>query len=355
MSDDKKNNPENSEPSRDRLPTVPALPTPEDVISNLAARNIPQEHVDELLWLLAESRRRGLTNFEAIGKFIKRDGTMISRALRGKYEASLAPLAADIRELRERSEQKLEMEDIFVPDLTIVKSITNFCDLVRDTHQIGIIWGKNQSGKSTASEYYANTHADTIRFKVPPGGGTNKTMSALAEACGVSSRKGDVEMWKKIKQRITRNTLLIPDEFHQAVHVGRKVQTITVDRIRELHDDKGCGVCCIATEHTIAAMEEPKLKEFLGQFDNRGALRMCLPGGPGEGDLEKLYAAYGLPNPKGESAKIAESVAHSNGISRLTDYFKIAWRLASKKGESLTWEHVLITHAAIKTWAAPKK
>lgn len=343
-----------------RLPNIPALPSVETVRAKLSEKSIPSDQIAEVIWLLNEGVRRGLTTFEAIGKMINRDGTVISRVMRGVYEASLAPLTAHIQHFRIVSEERKEIGDeIFVPTLSIVTRITGFCDLARIAQQIGMIWGKNQSGKTSALKHYAATHADTVYVKLPAGGGTNKCMAALAEAAGISSKKSDVELWERIRRRFTKKSLLIVDEFHQAVHAGRRVQTVTVDRLREIHDDCECGVVLCGTEHVQEAMKSPKLKEFLGQLDNRGALRLCLPSGPQPGDrskgvlsdLEQLYEAYGLPLPSGDAAKIAKEISASNGIARLTDYFKIARRLAAKAGQTFSWDHFITTHATLKTWA----
>jgi DNA transposition AAA+ family ATPase len=242
-------------------------------------------------------------------------------------------------------------DEPFVEELSVVQDIVAFCEMSRATRQLAIVWGENQSGKSRALSHYAATRADTVLVRLPAGGSTGKSMAALARACGVAHRRSDDLLRERILERFTPASLLIVDEFHQAVN-GRTIRTVTVDRLREIHDLCGCGVVLCGT-HVVAEMiEDARFQRFLGQVDNRGALRLNIPKAPTRRDRERLAAAYELPAPERETAKLVKEICDRNGIARLTDYFKIARRLAIKGGQPLTWSHFNLTHTTLKAWAA---
>lgn len=240
-------------------------------------------------------------------------------------------------------------DDPFVEDLSVVRDIVAFCEMSRATRQLAILWGENQSGKSRALLHYAAIRADTVLARLPAGGGTGKSMAALARACGVTHSRSDDVLRERILARFTPASLLIVDEFHQAVN-GRTIRTVTVDRLREIHDLCGCGVVLCGT-HVVAEMiEDTRFQRFLGQIGNRGALRLNIPKAPTRRDRERLAAAYHLPPPDRETAKVVKEICDRHGIARLTDYFKIARRLALKGGQALAWPHFHLTHTTLQAW-----
>lgn len=331
-----------------RLPTIPALPSRADLESHLAGKAAP-EQIAELTWLLEEARRRSLTTFAAIGKLVGRDAATISRIMTGHCGADLEPVCAHIRSFREEHTAADPNEEPWVKELSVVRNIFPFCDMARATQQVAIIWGENQSGKTRALEHYAASKMDTVYVRMPSGGGLKKTMQELAEACGISARKDDEELRTRIFKRFSPSTLLIVDEFHQAVN-GRTIKTVTVERIREIHDLCQCGLVLCGTHVVCEMIEDKRFKRFLGQIDNRGALRMNIPKAPSKRDREILCTAYGLPLPDAPTAKLVKDICDQNGIARLTDLFKIARRLA--KGRQFDWTHFTQTVTTLKAWAS---
>ena len=337
-----------------RLPSNPDLPGAEETARVLAAAS--PEQLAEFQWLLAECRARGVTTFAAIGRFINRDAATVSKLYRGKYDAALQPLAEHVRHIRlSQADQLTTGDEPFLATLSVVVEIVQFCDLTRATRQISRIYGKNQTGKSSALRHYAETHHDAVYCKLPAGGGTNKSMWALAEAAGIPARKSDTELWQRLRRRFTRHSLLIIDEFHQAVHCGRKPNAVTVDRIRELHDDCGCGVVLCGTEHGEAMFHDSRHREFLAQTDNRGRLRLYIPTPPTKDDFSALCTAHGLGAPTGEAGPAARKIARENGIAALCDVFAVARRISAKKATPLTWEIFQTAVATLKTYGNDKR
>jgi DNA transposition AAA+ family ATPase len=333
-----------------RLPTVPALPTREEVETSLADKATP-EQIGEITWLLDEARRRGLTTYAAIGKLVGRDSTTISRIMTGSYSANLDPFCTHIRGFRDHQTVTAPDDEPWVKELSVVSAIVPFCDMARFTQQVAIIWGENQSGKTKALEHYAATKLDTVYVRIPAGGGLKKTIEELSKACGISARKDDDELRDRILKRFTPSTLLIVDEFHQAVN-GRTIKTVTVERIREIHDLCGCGIVLCGTHVVCDMIEDRRFKRFLGQIDNRGRLRLNIPKAPTKKDREMLIRVYGLDLPDADTAKAVKAICDNNGIAALTDYFKIARQLAKKRKETFGWHHFNETLTTLKAWAS---
>lgn len=135
----------------------------------------------------------------------------------------------------------------------------------------------------------------------------------------------------------------------------RRVQTVTVDRIRELHDDCGCGVVLCGTEHGEAAFTDARHREFLAQTDNRGRLRLYIPTAPTKDDFAAVCAAYGLGLPDGDAGTAARKIAKENGISALCDVLAIARRIAAKAKTALDWPHYLTAQATLSSYANVKR
>lgn len=325
-----------------------SIPSADEVIANLRGR--PAEQLDQCVWLVEFAETQGLQSWSALAKEIGVSDATVSLALRGKYGAKLDGFAATIRNFRALwLERQAIGAEPWVPELSIVQRIGFFCDTVRATNQIGLIWGPNQSGKSTTLAHYADDRALTAYCALPPGGAAVTSMQEIARARGgISFKKRDLR--DQLLRRFNAQWLLIVDEFHQTVKGRVKMETI--DRIREIHDRCKCPIVLCGTDIIPEMMEEPRFKDFLGQIGNRGVLRLRIPAAPEPRDLHLLARAYGIEQPPDErAAEIAHQIGAENGISKLTDYFKVARQLAHRAHERLGWKHFVITHATLESWA----
>jgi DNA transposition AAA+ family ATPase len=347
-----------------------SIPSADAVEQTLETMGVPTAQIEEILWLVDFARAQRINSFSALAKEVGVSEATISTILRGKYgatkaepekRASLAGFCNTIENFRRLwIERQAIGQEPWVPELSIVKRIYPFCDLVRAANQIGIIWGPNQSGKSKTLEHYANDrdgngrsiHPLTAYASLPPGGACVPSMHEIAAARGgISTRKRHAEMRNMILRRFHSGWLLIVDEFHQTLK-GRTFKNETIDRIREIHDRCKCPVILCGTDVVPEMMEDPRFKDFLGQIGNRGVLKLRIPPAPEPKDIELLARAYGIDHaPDEKAAKIAKQIGDENGISKLTDYFKVARQLAGKAHERLAWKHFVITHSTLDSWS----
>jgi hypothetical protein len=338
--------------------TLDTLPQLESVETALIKSGTDPEDIEPVLWLIDWAQSREIRNLSALSREVNLDAAIISRVFRGNYQGSIANIAGRIRHFRQLwTERQDWAEEIFVPELSIVQRLSKFAELVRATGQIGIVFGPNQSGKTTALEHLARTGAMIAYAKLPAGGGLKLSVHAIAKARGgISTRKDPIELRDMLLRRFNRQWLLVIDEFHQTM-VGRKLMTLTIERIREFYDISKTPLLLCGTDLVPEMFEDPRLKYFLGQIANRGVLKMRIPPAPTSRDIRLLIKAYGFDSSSSSSSipldtkKRIDQIAQTYGIGRLTKYFQIARRLAAKKKERITWDHFARTYDTLSSWS----
>jgi len=345
-------------PAESTLPlvTVPArgqwqLPSADTVKTALEAVETPTEQVSLVLWLLDYGRHHKLT-MAPLAETIRKDGSTLSRVFSGKYGAELDNICSEIEHFRRVETERAGFGETPIAPTRVMKRIGEFCDLARVSQTMAFLWGPNQSGKTTALEYYrdANNHGQTVYVRMPVGGSARMFMGALMRACGISERNAYEQMRDRAHRFFGPSVLLIVDEVHQAM-IGRSLKTVTIELIRELHDLSRCGVVLCGTDVLPDMINDPRFTKFLGQIGNRGVLRMRIPSAPGKADVSAVCNAYGFPPAEGEAAEKVREIGRTAGIGALTKYLRMARKLATNRKQPVGWGHFLTTLATLATWA----
>lgn len=336
---------------KERLPITIELPTIEQLRAALVGKATP-EQLEQIEWLLTTARALRMSTFAAIGQFMHCEGSTISQIMRGKYPSPLGNFCQRVAMKRESFSDRQKIgEKPFVAGLSVVKNLNAFFELTRQTRQMAFVWGENQTGKTAAIEAYAaREDRDVVHWTIAAGAGVTLSMRNLCQACGVPPDKNTVDAWVRVQKRITEDTLVIVDEFHQAF-LAKALKITLIEKVRELFTLRKCGMVLVGTKVFTDAMEDKKYAGFLGQTSNRGVLRMQIPTAPKPSDLPLLYAAYGLPEPEGKAKLKAEAIANGNGIGKLTAYFQVARGLCANKGTPLGWDDFLTTLDTMAAWA----
>lgn len=322
-----------------------------------AAKATPAQ-IESVLWLFEHAQSKGLTTYPEIGKLIGYSGTTISRVFRGRYPTGINEVVDEIDAFKTLTSERRGFGEAVFCETSVVKDVKAICDLARSSQTIALLWGPNQSGKTTALRHYQakNNHGRTIFVRMPVGGSAAGLLIALARACGISARGNTHDLRRSIHRFFTPSTLLIVDEMHQAL-IGRQVRAITVETLRELHDERECGVVLCGTDVLPDMFSDPRFRSFLGQIDNRGILRRRIPAQPSAADVRLILKAYKLPVATGEARKVVQEIASKHGIGRLSKVLLMSRRMAAneevKEGRPvpLEWRHVLSTIATLKFWA----
>lgn len=340
----------------DQIPSTeleksPSLPSADNVKAALQTANATQDQISTVLWLLDYGRTNKLA-MKGLGRALNRDGSTIYRVFSGRYEASLENFVDDVEHFRRVVTERQDFGDSPIVDTSVMRDVSSLCDLARVSCSMAFLFGPNQSGKTTAAKRYAhlNNHGRTIFTRMPVGGSSKMFMAATLKSCGISDRNSYDQMRDRAIRFFDPQVLWIIDEVHQAM-IGRSLKTITIELIREIHDESGCGVVLIGTDVLPEMMNDPRFKKFLGQIDNRGVLRRRIPPAPCAADVRAICNSYGFPPADGGAKELVRSIARENGIGRLTKFLRMARKLAVNRKQPVGWEHFLTTHATLESWA----
>ncbi len=332
-----------------------------DIIRDrLEATGTAQAQITSILWFADHGRRQNL-NQQALGELIEYDGSTVSRLLSGKYPTDIAPIIAKVDELRRLISSGDNSDKHPVCKTWVLTEIGKTCDLTRAAETVCILTGRSHTGKSVALLNYThrNNHGQTIFVRMPPGGAPRMFLNTLAMACGISHRQSYEQLRDRLIGFFKPGMLLIVDEAHQSI-IGRKLQTVTLEIIRDVHDLAGAAVVLCGTPVFANALKDDRIKLFFEQVDNRTTIIRKLPDTAPWRDVEMVIAAYGLPVPIPEGKLVAEhhlspleivqAKVAKNGLGKLTKFLTIARRPAEKQGVPFAWAHVVGTDAMLAGW-----
>lgn len=340
------------------------LPLAETVQGNLQNSGADETAINVVLWLLEHGRARGMNQVD-LESFAKLGAGTLSKVFAGKYPTDIKGVVSRIEKARTAFlETQAQDERPIVPTWVLTET-GKFCDAVRTDETIGILIGRSHSGKTTALEVYHAKHPRVVLMRMPVGGAARMFLQDLAEACKASSRGAYDQVRRSILKRFREKAddappLLIIDEAHETV-IGRRVQTVTLELIRELHDVTGCPVVLCATPVFTASMEDERMRVFFEQLDNRAPFQRRLPNLAPMRDIDAIFAAYGLPpapdqllHPDDEKTPdaVVQDIRVKNGLGKLVKLVRKARRVARKNREKLSWSHVLDVVITGESWAA---
>ena len=339
---------------------IGGLPSADVVKRNLLEKmNASDAHVSAVLWLLEQGRLRQLSQ-NKLAKLVGLDTGALSKVFRGEYPAGLDAIASRIDAERRLLLQRETSTDKPIAETWVLQECGKFCDAVRADQSLGILTGRSHTGKSVALQTYQqrNNHGRTIYVKMPPGGSPRMFLIALARACSISDRNAYDQLRDRMIRFFDTGMLLVIDEMHQTV-VGRKLQTVTLECIRDLYDASGCGMVLCATKVFTDKMKEERHRLFFEQIDNRGILRRRLPDLAPWMDIRAIVGAYGLPPAPREKLHPGDKLSpheflveirKTSGIGKLANLLRTSRRIATKRGELFSWRHVLDVELTRQSW-----
>lgn len=268
-----------------------------------------------------------------------------------------------------------ETEFVMTPT---AKLLSDSCELARKSNTIVFTWGPSHIGKTWALERHAasHNHGRTIYSRLEAASGLGGMVRQIATDCGISAKSNTADLVHRIKNALTKDTLLILDECHLLAYTYRKGSFHNcMEVIREIHDRTKCGlVLCFTILDDVRAASQKELQ----QLWRRGVHKVPLPLMPTKADLGMIFHHNGLPGApvrdgrgrdiagtvfpaadleitvgKGDRAytdkpyEVIRQIAKQEGLLAITERLRYGRHLAAKAGEDLTWTHVLRAHAYI--------
>lgn len=319
---------------------------PGDTVLTALGRLVTEGEISEedkalIWWFYGHVRDRGMSLRDA-GKCLDRDATTVHRLFNGRYGAKYDNLVAEIKRYKQIASAREKRKDIGYIETSTWRKISAVCRGALEDNMPAYIYGSSQVGKTAALLEYQrrNNHGQTRYVRMPAAPSHPLVISYVAEACYISTRHKQSDMRRRIMDALDDRTLLIVDEFHQALlntsELGaRKI----VEFIREVYDRTGCGVVICGTKILRDELERGRQSLVWEQFRRRGMVELVLPDAPPKSDIVKIASAFGLPEPDAAMQKTIHDMLVSSGIGKYIKYLQYAYGLAKSDGKPLSWEH----------------
>ena len=313
-----------------------------------ATKHYPEKARDMLRWFFFYCVENDISRKEA-AELVKVDQSTIYRVLMGKYQDGKgkniipASLISNIESFRRIDERRVTLGDVPFVLTPTARKIWQICDLAVDSNRIASIYGKSQTGKTTALLEYkrVHNHGSTKYIRIEPSSGIHEMMRQIGRECALSPKTSYDKLKDRVVRAIDRNTLIIVDEIHELTFTYRQRSKLScVEVLRWLHDVTRCGMVICGTNIWRDELKEGKDKLLLEQMERRGVFKHQLKSEPTRADLKAIFKkAFNLDWPTGEAAEIIKDVNTRQGLTAITEYLRFGNRLAKKADETLSWSH----------------
>jgi DNA transposition AAA+ family ATPase len=334
---------------------------PGDTVMTALTRLVTTGEIDEqaktaIWWFYGHVRDNGMSLADA-GKCIDRDGTTVHRLFNGRYGAKYDNLVAEINRYRKLASERSKRRDIGFIETSTWRKVSSVCRSALYDNMPAYIYGASQIGKTAALLEYQrrNNHGQTRYVRMPAAPSFPLAVYAIAEACYISIRHRHMDLRRRIMDALDDRTLLIVDEFHQAIlntsELGaRKI----VEFVREIYDRTGCGVVICGTKVLRDELERGRQCMVWDQFRRRGIIDLQLPDTPPKADILKIAAAFGLQEPDPDTLEMIKEMLRSSGIGKFFKFLQYAYGLAGTEGKPLAWEHFKTAYRSVAALSVTK-
>jgi DNA transposition AAA+ family ATPase len=310
--------------------------------------HLPEAQMLAIRWFHSIYYDSGRSLGEA-GKLIGYDGGTVSKVFHGKYEGDLGAVAQAIERYRALAAERATVNKAPFIETALYREIEECCQAALTYQKIVFIYGESQIGKTTCLKHYAETHnhGETVYVEMPVGGSLTHFLAALAEKVRTSVEARDGVLQLNLMKSLGPRNLLIVDEPMRALQAKKYGGSAlkTLDFIRALHDNTGCGVVLAGTNIFRDQMADLGLKKFLNQINRRCLLRRQLDDKPTRADLNAFARHFGLEPATGEAFALQKAVTAEHGLGVWLTSLTAANRKAQKEGAAMTWDHVIRAHA----------
>lgn len=346
---------------------IPSEPQDIRVAGDRLIRRL-DEYSDEdrelIMWLYHYSRENDLSYADVAKRLTKgKEGATYSpnsvqQLLTGNRDATqiraILTAIADFKEivLAEQASRRAPFIETNLSD-----RIHKYCEAAVAQKRIGMIIGDSQIGKTEALLEFQrrNNHGRTIYVRVGVRGTLSDFVNALAVQCGLSNQLAIGRAKQRILGYIRANNLLIVDEVHACFTPTERPNSYDIiEFVREIFDETKCSVILSATNVLKRMLEKDGIhKKVATQLRRRSLPTQILESVPLRKDLAKFAAHYDLSPATGEALATQSEIVRADGLGMWLTILAAADRNAKKAKKTLTWDHVLKTHAAFLKLSVP--
>lgn len=286
---------------------------------------IREEGLETLVRLFTLGKQRGLS-FAGVGELVEYSGSTVSRIFAGKYEGAMDQVVDKIDVFLEMEAERRKMSsDVFVEN-SIWTKVRNVCDLAIRRDAIVRLVGPSQIGKThSLLEYQRRAKFQVCYMRIPAAPTFKLVLDAMCDAVGVNSSLRIEEARPRVARAVGHNTLVIIDELHELIMSGGKSTAMKcLEWIREIWDNSRCGMAlCGTSSMEDDLINDPRMKGWLGQLDQRCIRIAKLPNELPASDIDLAAQAYGI----GGDKRPVENILRSIRMNRLTTILAmtVAW------------------------------
>ena len=302
---------------------------------------ITAEQLETFVRLFQLGKSRGY-NFDETGKIVDYSGATMSRLFSGQYDGNLEKVVAQVEaHLQLEAEREKMRNDRFIEN-SIWKKVEYLCTLAQKRNAPVRLVGPSQIGKTFClMEFKRRSKLQVCYVRVPAAPTFKLFADELCEAVGVPKSLRIEEARPRVRKAISNNTLVIVDELHELVmSAGKSTAMKCMEWLRELHDVSKCGlVMCGTSSMEDDLINDPKMRGWLVQMDQRCIRIQKLPNRIPDADIDMAAEVYGIKGPKA----CCENLLATIRMNRLTTCLALTARWCNgdnprKQKHPLTWE-----------------
>lgn len=331
-------------------PNQPSLSIPGDTVNRATADLVDNER-SAIRWLHSHALDQGWTMAEAAVKINKAENTLY-QIFTGRHQAGKKTVVEEIERLRKLVAARAGLNSLKFVETALSKRIFQVCDACLNHQRIAFIFGDSQIGKTTALEEYQRTHnhGSTILVRMPAAGKMGDFLRALAAQLRISHRHTTQELKIRIKAAFDDRMVLIVDEAHQGMRYrsGRAYSTEPYEFLREIHDERKCGLVISATNVFREELETGRQAGVLEQLSRRRLVALQLPNTPTTADLNTFAAAYGLEPATGEAADLQKHTIKDQALGVWLMLLRMTAGRTHRDNKPMTWAEVIRSHDMLR-------
>jgi Uncharacterized ATPase, putative transposase len=270
--------------------------------------------------LLAWQEKNGLT-LRQLGRRLGKNEGFVSKYLNGVPEGDVEAFEASVRDMLARDQRKRTWDDIYFETEASTACFAVF-DLIRESSDIGLVYGPAGIGKSKAVARYSGDHSTVIAFVGEEGRG-----GPYAVQRGIASGL-DMRRWDKKKMRLAEYLCekLAGSERLVIIDNAQRIDISGLRWLMDFHDATGVSFALVGNPEVL---ERLKGKD---QLYSRIGLRHDIAAAFRNGDwidhaADDMVAAMWPNSAKDIGLLACETARRPGHLRTLNKQLKIAIRL----------------------------
>lgn len=254
----------------------------------------------------------------------------------GIHDGSLDAFCARIAELKLKAAAKMPLVETIV-----TKRIREALEYARDYSAMVTIKGQTGRGKTYTVQHWTRQNSGRVRYVRCPSSCTRKTLTLfLCQQCGISGsgmKSGALE--QRLFKAFNGRSVIIVDEAGHLIPRNNGVGTAAIELLRDLHDERGCGVVMVFTDVYLKEMKSGALADYFEQFFGRIKFSLEIPDKVLRSEVDSVVRSF-CPEASPKLVEYAYSLAQRRDgkLRTLFEDLRRASEWAAKNDKKLALE-----------------